>query len=135
MLLCPGHSLVPDALTGYIRPRVSGCGLQNPGLSLAQRLEGLFVGTAFGNSPLPATIPHHGLNLAIHTVAIYLTALFRQGHAREEEKEQGQQKLSQHVALHVPGSQQGPEGWCNQREPIATGRTLPLSLFTTQIQD
>jgi hypothetical protein len=77
MLLCAAHSLVPDTLTGYIRRRVSGCGLQKPGLSLAQRLEGLFVGTTFSNGPLPATIPHHGLNLAIDTVAIYLTALFR----------------------------------------------------------
>jgi hypothetical protein len=90
MLLRACHDLVPRTPTRGVRRRVPSCGLPQPVLSLAQRLEGLLVGATFSNGPLPPAIPHHGLNLAIHTVAIYLTALFRQGHAREEKKEQGQ---------------------------------------------
>jgi hypothetical protein len=74
---------------GRLRSRVIDDGLPHPVLSLAQRLEGLPVGTAFSNGPLPAAIPPHGFNLLIDTVAIRASAHFREGNAREEKKGQG----------------------------------------------
>jgi hypothetical protein len=89
---------------GDVRCCVSDCGLPHPVLCLAQRLEGLLVGSTFSNDALPAAIPPHGLNLLTDTIPICASTLFRQGHAREEKKRQGQEKLSEHVALHWAGA-------------------------------
>jgi hypothetical protein len=135
VLLGACQNLVLGTLAGYIRRRKSGCGLRKPGLSLTQRLEGQPIGTTFGSGLLPAAIAHHGLNLAIDTVAIGLTAHFRQSNAWDNEEGQGQKKLSHNLVLNEAGVKRAPEGSCNRQEPSATGRILLLPWASKQGQD
>jgi hypothetical protein len=98
MLLRAGHGLVVGTPTGYIRRRVPGCGLGYPYLSLAQRLKGLPIGTAFGNGPLPAAIAHHSLNLTGDPITGG-AHIFSRSKTRKDKKGQYQKKLSKHFAL------------------------------------